>query len=257
MSLTTILKEMETNRPNAEMDVHLGTETTYGGRVGLKWAATETLKRLKLDYRNELMASTVFIIVTGAGRDQFTELASNEAFGCFSTDPEELYKDLASKINPTLFGREGVRQLFNIAGNLLEDKALELDIDSYPMLQFNDKYNRAVGNVEDFASVIKSAINDQVGSEIVGINAIHSIVDKAIGKNHAALVTPLVLNTSDEKFALDLQNNLKRLTPKVFLVAAGKASKDLNKTKDVVLVKTVSEESVGEALGTIRSKILQ
>ena len=257
MSLTTILKEMETNRPNAEMDVHLGAEATYGGRVGLKRAATETLKRLKLDYRNELMASTVFIIVTGASRDQFTELASNEAFGCFSTDPEELYKDLASKINPTLFGREGVRQLFNIAGNLLEDKALELDINSYPMLQFNDKYNRAVGNVEDFASVIKSAINDQVGSEIVGINAIHSIVDKAIGKNHSAKVTPLILNTSDEKFALDLQNNLKRLTPKIFLVVAGKASKDLNKTKDAVLVKTVSEESVGEALGTIRSKILQ
>jgi hypothetical protein len=257
MSLSTILKEMETNRPNADMDVQMGSEATYGGRVGLKRAATETLKRLKLQYRNELMTSTAFIVVTGDGRDSFGQLASGDNFGCFLADPEEFYKDLASRINPTLFGREGVRQLFNIAGNILEDKALELDINSYPMLMFNEKYNSAVNSVEDFVPLIRNAVNDQVGSEIVGINAIHSIVDKAIGKNHSASVTPVVLNTADEKFALDLQNNLKRLTGKVFLVVAGKASKNLYKTKEVVLVKTVSEESVGEALATIRSKILQ
>ena len=256
MSLNSILKEMAVNRPNAEMDVQMGGESTYRSREGLKRAATETLKRLKLDYRNELMTSTAFIIVTGASKDQFSDLASGDTFGCFSADPEEFYKDLASKINPSLFGREGVRQLFNIAGNILEDKALELDINSYPMLMFNEKYNRAVNNVDDFSALIRNAINDQVGSEIVGINAVHSIVDKAISKNHSAVVTPIVLNTADEKFALDLQVNLKRLTSRVFLVVAGKASKDLSKAKDALLVKTVSEETVDEALITIRNKIL-
>ena len=256
MSLTNILKEIGTNRPNAEMDVQMGSEATYGGRVGLKRAATETIKRLKLDYRNELMTSTVFIVVAGAGRDTFSDLISYETYGCFTTDPNEFYKDLASRIDPSLFGREGVRNLFNLVGNLLEDKALELDINSYPMLQFNDKYNSAVKSVEDFVPLIRAAINDQVGSEIVGINAIHSIVDKAIERNHSAVVTPVVLNTSDEKFALDLQNNLNKLQSKVFLVVAGKASKALREAKGAFLVKTVSEETVRETLEAIRNKVL-
>jgi hypothetical protein len=271
MSLSNILKEIAVNRPTAAMDVTLGTPGTYGGRVGLKRAATEALKRLKLQYRNELMESAVFIVVTGSDRDSFTSLASADTFECFSADPEEFYKDLASRINPTLFGREGVRNLFNIAGNVLEDKCLELDIGSYNMLRFNEKYNSAVNKVEDFLPLIRNAINDQVGPEIVGINALHSIVDRAINKSHSASVTPVVLNTTDEKFALDLYKNLPELVKqgpltagqlqakrknKAFLVVAGKASKALRSTEGAVLVKSVSEESVGEALTAIRSKIL-
>jgi hypothetical protein len=271
MSLATVLKEMETNRPQAEMDVTLGSPNTYGGRVGLKRAATETMKRLKLQYRNELMESAVFIVVTGSDRDNFTRLASADTFECFSTDPEEFYRDLASRIDSSLFGRENVKNLFNIAGNVLEDKALELDIGSYNMLRFSEKYNSAVNNVEDFIPLIRDAINDQVGPEIVGINAINSVVDKAIAKNHSATTTPIVLNTADERFALDLYKNLPELVKrgamgqkeydnkkkgKAFLVIAGKTTKSLRSTEGAVSVKLVSEESVGEALTAIRSKIL-
>jgi hypothetical protein len=103
--------------------------------------------------------------------------------------------------------------------------------------------------------LIRNAIVDQVGSELVGINAVHSIVDSAIAKNHSDPVTPVVLNTSDEKFALDLQKNLKRLTSRVFLVSAGK-SESFKNNKDVMTVKKVSEETVGEVLSNIRNKIL-
>jgi hypothetical protein len=265
MSLTSILKEIETNRPNAEMDVNIGNEATYRGRAGLKRAATETLKRLRIDYRNELMSSTVFIVVTGAARDQFTELATNETFGCFSSDPEAFYKDLTSRISPKLFGRENVKNLFNIAGNILETKALELDINSYPSLSYNDRYNLPATTPEEFVPIIRNAINDQVGAELVGIDAIHSIVDAAIKKSHTAKITPLVLNTSDEKFALDLYKNLKKrkladgtssgLSDKVFLVVAGKSSKEMQKTDGAVVVKTASEESVGEALVKIKDRL--
>ena len=103
--------------------------------------------------------------------------------------------------------------------------------------------------------LIRTAINEQVGSEIVGVNAVYSIVDKAIAKKHVAPVTPIILNTSDEKFALDLQTNLNRLKLKTFLVVAGKASKTLHGVKDALFVKNVSEESVGEALSAVRSKL--
>lgn len=265
MSLSTVLKEIETNRPNAEMDITMGSPQTYGGRVGLKRAAIEAVERLKLEYRNELMASTSFIIVTGSARNAFSELASSEKFECFSVDSEELYRDLVSSVDPQLFGRENAKGLFNIIDNVLRDKAVDLGIRSYPTLSFSDKYNSAVNNAEDLVSLVKTAINDQVGSEIVGLNSVYSIVDEAIKRNHSATVTPVILNTSDEKFALDLQKNLKRrrhsdgtysgLTDKVFLVVSGKASKEVRATA-TVSVKEVSEETVGEALTTIRSKIL-
>lgn len=271
MSLVNILKEMEQNRPNSEMDVHMGNPATFGGRVGLKRAATENIKRLSVNYRKELMSSALFIVVVGTGQEAFTQLATTDAFGCFSVDPDRFYKNLAERVSPptvkpSLYGRENVRNLFNIAQNVLRDRAIELDIDSYPPLYFSDKYNTGVKTVEDFVPVLKSAVNDQVGAEIVGIDAIDSIVEGAIQKGHSASVTPIVFNTSDEKFALDLQRSLKRrrlpdgtytgLTDKVFLVVAGKASKELAKATGNVLVKNVTEEAVGEALTTIRSKIL-
>ncbi len=266
MSLKTVLAEIEKNRPNAEVDVTMGNPDTYRNRLGLKNAATTTLKRLKADYRKELLASSAFIVVTGSGADTFTELASSDTFGCFATDPNDFFKDLTSRITPSLFGREGAKQLFNIAGNILEDKALELDINSYSALSFNDKYNSAVNKAEDFVPLIRNAILDQVGSELVGVNAVYSITEKAIDKKHQELVTPVLLTTSDEKFALALQKDLKKrkesdgtfagLTDKVFFVIAGKASKGLNSTEGAILVKNVSEESVGEALTSIRNKVL-
>jgi len=271
MSLSTIIKEIKANRPNADMDIQLGSPNTYTGRVGLKRAATEAIKRGKIEYREALLTSTVFIVVTGTARNEFTELATGNAFKCFSADPEEFFKDLADRVSPpqlknSLFGRESVQALFSISQNVLADKAVELDIKSYEPLYFSDKYNSGVTNAEDFISLIKRAIVDQVGSEIVGINAINSIVSNAIEKEHTASVTPLILNTSDEKFALDLAKNLKKhslpngtnrgMTSKVFLVVAGKASKAAQTTAGAIVVKTATEESVGTALTAIRSKVL-
>lgn len=266
MSLSSILKEIETNRPNAEMDIQMGSPNTYGGRVGLKRAATEALIRLKNQYSKELLGSASFIVVTGSGKDAFTELATNDTFECFSSDPEEFFKDLVSRIDKSLFGRENTGNLFNIANRVLYDKAMELGLGSYVEMQFSDRYNSAVNSAEDLVPLIRDAISDKMGAEIVGINAASSIADRAIKKGHAALVTPILLNTNNERFALDLLNSLKRrllpdgtysgLTKNVFLVVAGKASKALQATPGALLIKTVNEEAVGEALTKIRTSVL-
>lgn len=254
MSLSNILNEMELNRPAAEMNPNVGPLETLNGRIGMKRNASEANKRLKLQYRKELMAQAVYIVVTGANRDSFTEVASGEEFGCFVADPDEFFKDLSSKIDKSLFGRETTKNLFNIATNILEDKAMELDIGSYPMLAFNEKYNVTVSNAEEFVPVIRTAVVDQVGSELVGLNAVYSVVDKAIHRKYAANVTPVVLSTSDERFALDLSKNLKRLTEKVFLVTVGKASKELKSVLGAFSIKEANVDSVGQILTAIRSK---
>ena len=266
MSLSTILKEIETHRPNSLIDVDKGPKEMYGGRRGLKLNATESIKRLRLQFRTELMAQVAFIVVTGSNRDKFTEVASTDEFGCFSVDPDDFFKDLTSRIDKTLFGRETTRNLFNIATNVLEDKALELDINSYPMLHFGEKYNTTARTPEEFVPIIRNAVTEQVGSELVGVNAVYSVVDKAIEKGYNATVTPIILNTPDEQFALDLFKNLKKhthtdgmsrgLTSKVFLVAAGKTSKELKGTLGAFAVKDANESSVGQTLTAIRSKIV-
>jgi hypothetical protein len=256
MSLSNILQQMEANKAAADSNPNLGPPETLNGRIGMKRAASENNKRLRLQYRKELMSQAAYIIVTGSGKDSFAEIASGESFGCFTADPDDFFKDLSSKIDKSLFGRENTKNLFNIATNILEDKMMELDIASYPMLQFSEKYNFAVKSPEEFVPVIRNAVNDQVGSELVGLNAVYSVVDKAIASGYSATVTPVILNTPDERFAFDLSKNLKRLTPKVFLVAAGKASKELKNSLGTFSVKDPTEETVGQTLSAIRSKIV-
>jgi len=266
MSLKSSLKEINDNKANAAMDLMLGNPDTYNGRSGLKRAATEAVRRGKAQYHKDLLDTMAYIVVTGSGRDQFTELASSETFGCFAGDPEEFFKNIVSRLDQKLFGRETPRNFFNIVSNILEDKMLEIGIVEYNPLTFSDKYNSAVNKPEDLVLLVRNAITDQIGAEIVGINSVSSLVDKAIEKGHDFPVTPVLFSTGDEKFALELRNGLKRketlkgvfkgLSSKVFLVVVGNASKELKKTQDVILVKTVSDESVGEALSSIRNKIL-
>jgi len=257
MSLSSIIQEIEKTLPAAQLDLTLGNESTFRGREGMKRAAVDRLEQLKTDYKKALIESTFFIILTGAGRSTFNEVASNPDFDCFSVDPDNLYRDLASRVDSKLFGRESTKYLFNIANNALYDKALEIGIsrNSLMEIKFDERYNRAVSNTEELAGLLKQAINDQIGSEVVGLDAISSIAEKALEKKHSGSITPVLLNTSDEVFALDLQKNLTRLKTKTFVVVAGKASKTLQALPGAFVLKTVNEQTVGETLTSIRSKI--
>lgn len=261
MTLDNILKEIEKNRANAEMELTMEFPNTYGARLGIKRAACDNIDRLKEEYKEQLLKSTAFIVTTGSGKDTFSELASSDTFGCFSVNPETLFNEIAEDVSPpsvrpSLYGREGVRTLFSIAQNVLRDKATKIGIIDYPALAFNDKYNIGVASKEEFAQIMKSAIVDQVGSEIVGIYSINSIVNKAIEKKHSSRITPIVLGTSDEKFALSLLENLKKLKAKTFLVVAGKASKVIQGNPGAIVVKNVNEENVADALTTIKNKLV-
>jgi hypothetical protein len=88
----------------------------------------------------------------------------------------------------------------------------------------------------------------------VGIQAVTSLVDKAIGKEHTARVTPIVLATQSEVLAAELEGTLRRLNPRgVFLVSAGKATKALKAIPNVIAVKEPTEETVQQALKQISS----
>lgn len=255
MSLQSTLEEIKKVKAFAEEDVNSGPIETLNGRRGRKAQAIEQLKRLKRDYKQSLMQNTVFIVSTGSGRDEFEKTATEE-FGLFSANPEAFYSDLANRVPQSLYvGKEGVSNIFDVLGRHLEDKMMELDINEYNQLLFKAEYAKQVNSVEEFTQLIKQAINKQIGAEIAGVQAIDSLVDQAIAKNHSDKITPVVLSTGDEQFALDLVRDLERLTTRVFLSVTGKSTKTLKSVDGALLLKDASKENVQAALTEMRKNL--
>lgn len=253
MSLAEILKEIKAVTPFAEEDVETGAPETLAGRRGRKNQSIEKLKQLKTAYRNELRSTAAFIIVVGDKRDEFTAVAT-ESYKCFNADPEFFYSDLVDRIpRASYLGKEGLSNLFDILGRHLEDKALELDIVGYPQLIFRQEYRKNLASREDFLSVVKTAVTEQVGGEVVGLQAVKNLTEVAIQRNNTAKMTPILLPTGDEKFALTIAKDLERISTRVFIVVAGSTTDELK--GDVVLVPETTNENIKKALRTISNSL--
>jgi len=254
MSLEKVLKEIQVQKPFAEEDVNSGPMETLNGRRGRKNQAIEALSRLKAEYLSDLLKSAVFIIVSGSQRTEFESVAT-KTFQLFSADPELFYNDLANRVPPALYlGKEGVQNLFDVMGRHLEDKMNELGVSQYNQLIFKERYIKTVNNKADFTEVVKQAINEQLGAEIVAIQSVNSILDEAILRGHTGKTTTIVLSTGDEKLVTALVKDLDQRGNKVSLVLAGKGSKAL-KDLATASLKEATEETVKAALDSIKTSL--
>jgi hypothetical protein len=78
------------------------------------------------------------------------------------------------------------------------------------------------------------------------------LTDQAISRQHGDPVTPIVMTTDDEAFALDLYKTLFSLAgARAFLVAAGKGAKTIRSTEGAFAIKEVDSESVKNVLTNI------
>lgn len=248
-NLQETLAEIKKVTQQANLEVTEEPRETYRGRMGKKNRAKEELKDLKEEYRSGLLASAVFIVVTGEGAKDFREL-SNSA-GCFRADPETFYKAIIEDIPTSLYGREGVASLFDMVTRRLEDHTMSIGILEYPQMLFKQEYSKEVKTKEDFLAVIKKAVNSQIGSWVVGVQTINDLVDAAIEKNHKNKDTPVVLATSDSNLAVELDTGLNRLTPRVFLVNTGTTAIE----RADFDVPEVTQESVNKVMKTIKASL--
>lgn len=254
MSLAEILKQIKANQEFANTPVENEPRETYAGRFGRQQRALESLKELKTAYRKELRNNAMFIIVAGSAKEAFTGFATG--FGLFAADPTELYTNLADRINTALYqSNSSTHDLFQVFGRHLEDKAMELGVVEYPQPIFKQEYRRNITSKDGVVQLIMDAVNQQVGAELSGLQAVHSITDQAIAANHASKTTPILLSTSNDQLALDLLAALPRITKNVFLVNAGKSTKALKGVQGSLSVKEVTTESVEQTLSTIKSLI--
>lgn len=258
MSLTKVLEQIKVLTPVAMEDLETGAIETLNARRGRKRNAEEQLKSLRQEYFQDLLRSTVFILTIGSEREAFEKAAagSYDNFGCFSSNPESFYRDLASRIPASVYsGKESVSSMFDILGRHLEDKAMELGVLGYPMLRFKQEYRQTIKCQEDFVQLIKTAINEQVGGEMAGLHAVRSITDSAIKLAHTKTNTPIIMSTNDEKLVRDLSDALERITPRVFVVVAGEASDTVSSIEGALLVKEVTAKTVAQTLKTIKNQL--
>jgi hypothetical protein len=251
MTLGELLNKIKEVQPLADENVDTGHPETLNARRGRKAQSIEQLTRLRRAYTSELMRTAAFIVVVGDKREEFSNLAVN-SFKCFSADPEAYFVDLVNRMPRNLYlGKESVSNLFDVLGRHIEEKAYELGIVGYPQLIFKQEYQRTIRNQEDFLGLVKQAVTEQMGGEIVGIQATYSLTKEAIEKENSAKFTPIILSSSDEKFAIRVANDLERISTRVFVVAAGEVQTKFKNPDEIFVVAEPTKEEVKKTLKTI------
>lgn len=218
MSLQVLISKINEIKPFADTEVEEQPRATLGGRLARQKKAKEDLKVLTESYRQELLRSALFILVTGSGREEFLKLAT-ETFGFFQADSEKFYADIADQVHPQLYvGKESSPGVLDIVSRLLENKALEVGISGYPMITFRQEFGRIIKDKSDFQSLVKQVIGTQVGTEVVGAQAIKTILPAALRAEHSGKTTPILLSveTADDSLLI----GLRRMSRKVGVITA-------------------------------------
>lgn len=254
MSLQSTLAEIKKVKPLAEEDTSTGPVETLNARRGRKNQAVESLKRLKREYKKGMLETAMFIIAVGSTRNELVE-ASKE-HGIMSANPNDFYVDLSGRVPETLYmNKTGVSNIFEVLGRHLEDKMNELDLLEYNQLIFKAQYAKEIRSKEDFADLIRLAVNSQIGSEIVGIQAVESLVNQAIESGHSATFTPIMLAVDNVDFANDLVRDLRRLTDHVFVLGSGELTDGMKSLDGINVLEDTSKKSVKAALTAMKKTL--
>lgn len=253
MTLQTILERIKNLKPYVDQDLREGHYSTLDSLRARQRNAIEETNALKREYFNSLKNSAVFIVVSGQNKEEFAQTAVSE-FHCFSADTMAMFKDLASRVPKELYlGKVATAVLYDNIQNHLSDKATEMGISAYPMFSFKAEYQRNLDTQEDLENACKKVVLDQVGAELVGIESLNSILDKAVAMGHSATLTPVVLQANNDAEALQMVEGLKRLSKRAFAVNAGKLNKGQKTTAGILHSKDGESASVKETLTKILS----
>ena len=218
-------------------------------RLGNITQAKEKLQGLKLEYRKQIMANAIFIVVTGKDAKKFASVAEKSC-GCFSVNAEDFYKDLLVGVPSELFlNKTASGNLLEFISNNLEEKARSLDVVSYPGIAMESKYKKVLKDEKDLLALTKLVVNEKVGSEMVGIDAAARISAKLLKSKNSGKKVPIVIQASDSAIVEDLAKGLKRsLTRKTFIISTGAEVEEKIANISFDTVAEVTEESVEQSL---------
>ncbi len=248
MGLKDILQEIDDKKKVISQDLSQVNIRARTYKVGQINSAKERLETLYVNYKNELLNNSVFILATGKNAQKFVEVGVKD-FGCFAMDAKQLYKDIAEEISPQLYLNKTISSsVFDVINNVIETKMQMLDVISYNTVLFSVKYQRVVKSKEEFIDVIKDAMNDEIGSEAVGLYALENISKKAVNEGYKSRLVPIILHTDDESLIEEINKNIRKTTPRAVIVTAGKTKTSFDSP---ILLDKATKAGVEEALKQI------
>lgn len=232
----SLIKEINRNRELASRAIPEDADPrTLTTRIGHQKRAKQNLKDLFLEYRNHVRQNAVFILTSGKQHESFTSIATEE-YGCFAVNADEIYERIADEINPRNYINTSASPgLFDMLMSVFNDICDEIGIMGYPAVLFESKYKRQLKSKEDFVNLIKEAFNDKVGSDLVGLYAVHKVSRLGIDSGYSGTTIPVILYTEDKSLTENLESSLKNVNPNVFKVSTAK--KHTKKSVEEKLVK--------------------
>jgi len=254
--LKAILKDIEKNKAMAATEletVEWNVKATVEGQVR---RAKENLKSLFFDYKNALKSRVIFIMVNGKGNKKFAEVASANYSG-ISYDANDFYSEIVDQVDTANYiGRPLSNSTVDILSAVLEEKALEVGISGYPALLYKEKYATLLNSKEDLLGAFKKMLNEEVGGEFVGLSLLDQAATQAAKSGFSGTVLPIVIYSQDNDLLSDLSRDFnKMLTPNVFTVTAGIASKEVSEKSLTSVTGKITKASVGTAMKEVRKNL--
>ena len=248
MNLKDILKEIEDTKTVANQDLSQVDPRARTYKTGQVNSAKTKLEQLYINYKNVMLDNAIFILVTGAESGSFAKIAKSE-FKCFEQDGKLFYKDIVKELNPQLYrGKNMSSSVFDVIGNVVEDKMIELDVIGYNAITFSSKYARTVNSESEMVELVQQTVNDTIGSEVIGLDVLERISKLGVNSGYKSKLVPIVLHSEDESFIDGISSNLSNLNGRVVKIAAGDVKLKLD---TLVSLKKISEDTVGKALKKI------
>lgn len=249
--LDQILEKIKEEKKVAEQDLDAVDPRVLSYKKGQVSSSKERLEKLYLDYKNEILKRSVFILVTGEDSDKFAKIATKK-FKCFSLEADVMFTEIVDQLSPQLYENKTLSSsVFDIVGNVLENRMKQLDIVSYNSLMFSSKFSKNIKDKKEMIEAVREAVSDIVGGEVIGMDALERVSKDAVNKNYKSRIVPILLRTDDERFIIKMSDSIRLVNPRVVRVAAGKTGQDINA---IVSLNEVTEEQVGEALKQIATQ---
>jgi len=255
-NLRDLVKKIQKTKKQAEQKIPEDSASAARIIRGRAKRAREDLKSLYLEYRKNLLSRSIIMLVTGDQSQKFAEIASQE-YMCFSRKADTFYDEILKQIAPRLYtNTTSSASLFDNFAAKFEDRALDIDIISYPALLYRSKFKKELTGYEDALNLMKRAFNEEVGGEIIALDMIEHVSKKAVNDNYDQKFCAMIMYTDDTQLIEELKEGILRgVTKNVFILTAGKAPKEIKK-KALIKLNPVNKESVEKALITVKSKLI-
>ncbi|MHA1675945.1 MAG: hypothetical protein ACTSU6_02090 [Candidatus Njordarchaeales archaeon] len=218
--------------------------------------AKEDLEDLFAEYRTEMRNRVAFILAVGGQAEKFANVAE-KSFGCFSADAETFYYDMVRNIPEKAYlNQVPHRGLIDHLTHQFEARAKAIGIVGYQGMLFESKYKGPkITDIKGIMEFAKKVFNDKVGSEVVGIDALDKISEKAANSGYSGKTVAIVLHTTDEELTKSFSKDFKNICKNVFIVSAGaKVNKEIQ-NMSLSTMRSVGEKSVEASLLSVKTNL--